>query len=46
MEGKRRDEEEMQDSLVGMMLKFSWSLLQIVSFPCSSCFKLLSTKKK
>ena len=49
MEGKRRDEEDMQDSLIvkeGMMVKFSWSLLQLVSFPCSSCFKVISAKKK
>ena len=49
MAGKRRDEEDMQDSLVvdeGMMVKFPWSLLPLVSFPCSSCFKVLSTTKK
>ena len=44
MEGKRRDEEEMQDSLVvevGMMVPFP-----LVSFPCSSCFKILFSIKE
>ena len=44
MEGKRMDEEEMQDIPgveVGMMI-----LLPLVSFPCSSCFKVLFSEKK
>ena len=48
-EGKRRDEEEMQDSLVveeGMMFNFPLVPLPLVSFPCSSRFKVLSVKKK
>ena len=36
MEGKTRDEEEMQDSLV----------VSLSSFLCTSCFKVLSAKKK
>ena len=49
MEGKRRDEEEWQESLVvedGMMVNFPLVPLPLVSFPCSSCFKVLSAKKK
>ena len=49
MEGKRRDEEDMQDSLVveeGMMFNFPLVPLPLVSFPCSSCFEVLSAKKK
>ena len=49
MEGKRRDEEKMQDSLVveeGMMVNIPLVPLQPVSFPCTSCFKVLSAKKK
>ena len=44
MQGKRRDEEEKQDSVVvemGMMVP-----LPFVSFPCSSCFKVIFSKKK
>ena len=44
MEGNRRDEEDMQDSLVvedGMMVHFP-----LVSFPCISCYKVLSSNKK
>ena len=44
MEGKRRDEKEMQDSMVveeGMLVP-----LPLVSFPCSSCFKVIFSKKK
>ena len=47
MKGKRKDEEDMQESLVveeGMMLKFP--LVPFVYFSCSSCFKVLSTKRK
>ena len=43
IQGKRRDEEENQDSLVvevGMMVP-----LPLVSFPCSSCFKVIFSKK-
>ena len=43
-EEKRRD--ELQGSLVvekGMILNSPWYLLPLVSFPCSSCFKVLST---
>ena len=39
----------MEDSLVveeGMLVKFTWSLLPLVSFTCSSCFEVLFTKKK
>ena len=49
IEGSRRNEEDMQDSLVleeGIIGKFPLSLLPLVSFPCSSCFQVLSTKKK
>ena len=49
MEGKRRDEEDMQDSLVveeGMMFNFPLVPLPLVSFLCSSCYKILSAKKK
>ena len=49
MEGKRRDKEDMQDSLVvegGMMVNFPLVLLPLVSFPCISCYKVLSTNKK
>ena len=48
MQGKRRD-EEMQDSLVeeeGMMVNFPFFPLLLASFPWSSCFKVLSAKKK
>ena len=41
-EGKRKYEEDMQDSLVleeGVLVKFPWSLLPLVSFTCSSCSK-------
>ena len=46
MEGKRRIAEDMQDSLLveaGMIVKFS--LVPVANF-CSSCFKVLSSKKK
>ena len=46
---KRRDDKEMQDSLVleeGMMVKFPLIPLPLVSLPCISCFKVLSAKKK
>ena len=49
MEGKRRDEEDMQDSLVveeGMMFNFPLVPLPLVSFRCSSCYKIRSAKKK
>ena len=49
MEGKRRDEEDMQDSLVveeGMMFNFPLVPLPLVSFICSSCYNILSAKKK
>ena len=49
MEGKRRDEGDMQDSLVvaeGMMFNFSLVPLPLVYFICSSCYKILSAKKK
>ena len=49
MEGKRRDEEDMQDSLVveeGMMFKFPLVPLPLVSFLCSSCYKILSAQEK
>ena len=49
MEGKRRDEEDMQDSLVveeGMMFNFPLVPLPLVSFLCRSCYKILSAKKK
>ena len=39
----------MEDSLVaeeGILVKFPSSLLPLVSFTCSSCFKVLFTKKK
>ena len=48
MEGKRRDEGEMQDILVveeGMMVNFPLVPLPLVSLPCSSCFKAFSAKK-
>ena len=43
MEGKKRNEEDMQDSLVveeGMIVN-----LPLVSLSCNSCFKVLSAKK-
>ena len=46
MEGKRRDEEDMQDSLVveeGRMVKFP---LPLIFFPCISWCKVLSAKRK
>ena len=46
VEGKRREEE---DSLVveeGMMVKLPLVLFATGLFPCSSCFKVLATKKK
>ena len=49
MKGKRRDEEDMQDTLVveeGMMVNFLLVPLPLVSFHCSSCYKVLSAKKK
>ena len=49
MEGKRRDEEDMQDILVveeGRTVKFPFVPLPLVSFPCISCCKVLSAKKK
>ena len=39
----------MHDSLVveeGMMVNFPLVPLQLVSFPCSSCYKVLYAKKK
>ena len=39
----------MEDNLVlkeGMMVRFPLVLLPLVSFPCSSCFEVLSAKKK
>ena len=48
MEGKRRDEEDMQDCLVveeGMKFNFPLVPLPLVSFLCSSCYKILSAKK-
>ena len=44
MEGKRRDEEEMQDSLVveeGMMVNFFLVPFPLISFLWSSCSKVL-----
>ena len=49
MEGKTRDAEEMQVSLVveeRMMVNFPLVPLPLVSFPWSSYFKVLSAKKK
>ena len=49
MEGKKRDEEDMQDSLVleeGMMFNFPLVTLPLVPFLCSSCYNNLSAKKK
>ena len=49
MEGKRRDEEDMYDSLLveeGMMVKFPLVHLPLVSFPCISCYKVLSVNMK
>ena len=49
MEGKRRDEEDMYDSLLveeGMMVNFPLVHLPLVSFPCISCYKVLSPNKK
>ena len=46
MEGKRRGAEAMQDIMVleeGMMVNFP---LPLVSFTCSSCFKVHSANKK
>ena len=46
MEGNRRDEEDIQDSLVvqeSMIVKFP---LGPSCHFCSSCFKVLSSKKK
>ena len=44
MEGKMRYEEEMQEGLVveeGMMVNFPLVLFALVSFPCSSCSKVI-----
>ena len=49
MEGKRRDEEEMQDGLIlkeGMMVNFPLVPFPLVSFPCSSCADNFPPKKK
>ena len=49
MEGKRTDEEDMQHRLVveeGLLINLPLVPLPFVSFPCSSCFKVLSAKKK
>ena len=49
MDGKRRDEEDMQDSLVveeGRMVKFPLVALPHNSFLCIFCYKVLSAKKK
>ena len=49
MKGKRRDEKYMQDSLVvedGMMFNFPLVTLPLVPFRCSSCYNILSAKKK
>ena len=48
IEGKRKDQEEMQDSLVleeGMMVNLSLFPLPLVFFPCSSCYKAFFSKK-
>ena len=49
MEGKRRDEEDMQDSLVveeGRMVKFPLVPLPLFSLPCISYCMVISAKKK
>ena len=49
MEGKRKDEEDVQDSLVvkeGMIVHFPLVPFPLVSFPYSFCVKVISTKKK
>ena len=49
MEGKRTDEEDMQHRLVveeGLLINLPLVPLPFVSFPSSSCFKVLSAKKK
>ena len=49
MEGKRRDEEDMQDSLVveeGMMFNFPLVAFPLVSFLSSSCYKIMTANKK
>ena len=49
MEGKRRDDEDMQDSLVveeGMMVNFPLVPLPLVSFPCISSYKVLFANTK
>ena len=49
MEGKRRDDEDMQDSLVveeGKMVKFPLVPLPLIYFPYITCFKVLSAMKK
>ena len=49
MEGKSKDEEEMQDCVVveeNMIIKFPLFSLPLVSYPCSSCFKIISAKKE
>ena len=49
MEGKRRIDEDMWDSQVveqGMMINFPLVPLTLVTFPCISCYKVLSVNKK
>ena len=49
MEGKRKDEEDIQNSLVveeGRMVKFPLVPLPLISFTCISCCKILSAKRK
>ena len=49
MEGKRRDEEDMQDSLVveeGRMVKIPLVPLPLISFPCIYFCNVLFEKKK
>ena len=49
VEGKSKDEEEIQDGLVVeevMMVNFSLVPFLLVSFPCSSCCKIFPAKNK
>ena len=49
MEGKRRDQEETQDSLVVeevMMVNLPLVLIPFVSFPCCPCPEVLPAKRQ
>ena len=48
MEDERRDEEDMEDSLVVeecIMVNFPFVPFPLISFPCISCYKVVFVKK-